>query len=339
MEATLRTLGFSLEEEQPHISGERFLMAKNKQVLMARRDKDNLKVIIKVADNIEGKKDVTKERSARKLLMSVAFAEETIDFPEEIYWGEENGYLVWAMEFIEQEKVFVAHSLEEQFFLILKAFESQEAFHATTYEHIKEVREIFPIFRAKNYLAEFKSFAQAIGESFPIAEKFLSDNKELIDKYCDYLAHTDFVPHNFRIRGRAIYMLDCAPEERTVHFGNKYEGWARFCNYMVIHNPELNQLIFQYIRDNRGEEEFLNLRLMRVYKTGFILKFYADSLANTQGDLKELTLERINFWHRILKNILEDKELSVEEINQYRSKRDNLRSEEEKKRQREFAVA
>jgi len=130
-------------------------------------------------------------------------------------------------------------------------------------------------------------------------------------------------------------MLDCS----SIHFGNKYEGWARFLNYMVIHNPELEQFLNEYVLKNRGTNDYLNLRLMRVYKIGYLLKYYAESLEKTTGNLNTLTLKRINFWHEVLKAVLSDTQLSKEILQDYIENRDDLRSEEEKKRQREFSVA
>jgi hypothetical protein len=335
MEATLKSLGFTLEAEQPHISGERFLMAKNKQVLVG-HDKTGRHVVIKVSTVPEGQEDISREKKARDMLSSLSFALDNILFPEEIFFGKKDGYLIWAIEYIEQEKVFVEYTLEEQFFLILRAFEAQEAFHATTFEHEKKVQSLFPILHAQEYFAEFEKFEV---EGLETAHQFLLTHKTLIDKYCNYLTHTDFVPHNFRVRNRKIYMLDCSPEIRTVHFGNKYEGWARFLNYMTIHNPKLEKLLEEYIRKNRGEEEYQVLRLMRVYKLGFILDFYQKSLAKTEGDLKELTLERLDFWREVLKYVLADQEMPEGFIEDYKKKRDSLRSEDEKRRQKEFAVA
>jgi hypothetical protein len=257
-------------------------------------------------------------------------------------------FTVWIIEFIEQEKVFVEHSLQEQFFLALKSFEAQEAFHATTYEHIEKVKSVFPVLHGREYFKEFDSFKEAFKQrvddpaiqlSLEESDKFLQSQKIVIDKYSNYLTHTDFVPHNFRIKNNNLYMLDCAPEYRTVHFGNKYEGWARFLNYMVIHNPELDHLLSTYILKNRGEEEYLSLRLMRIYKIGFLLKFYAEALKDTKGDLNILTLERIAFWHKILDFLLKDLPIPAELIQEYKSKRDTLRSPEEKRRQKEFAVS
>lgn len=344
----IEQIGYSLESEQPHLSGERFLMSKDKYVLVARRSTDNAKVIIKTSRSTEGKVDINNEKRARDLLKSISFANKKILLPNETYYGEIAGYTLWATEYIEQDKIFVAHTTEEQFFLILSAFEEQESFHATTYEHLNTVKQIFPILQGQEYFREFDKFMQTLtevrlgtnlAETLIKAASFLRDNKNTIDKHSNYLTHTDFVPHNFRVKDRQIYMLDCSPEYRTVHFGNKYEGWARFLNYMTIHNPELEKTLSDYVRKNRGEEEYLNLRLMRVYKLGFLLDFYAKSISKTEGDLKELTIERINFWHEVLKFILNDQEIPTDFIENYKNKRDNLRSEEEKKRQREFAVA
>ena len=338
----LSPVGFTLDQEQPHMSGERFLMMKDKFVLVG-KDRDEKKVIIKMANKLGGQKEIEHEKKTRDLLNSVVFANDNILFPRETFFGTEAGYMIWATEYINQEKVFVEHDLEEQFFLILRAFEEQEAFHATTFEHLKSIDKFFPIFHAKAYFDEFKKFKEAVSklndsllnETLNKAESLLRSKEKNIEKYSKYLTHTDFVPHNFRVKGRTIYMLDLS----AVHFGNKYEGWARFLNYMIIHNPELERLLVKYVKENRDREDYENLHAMRIYKLGFLLHFYATSLTKTEGDLKELTERRINFWHKIMKYMLEDKDIPQNLIEEYKGERDSLRSDEEKKRQREFAVA
>ncbi|MHB0978211.1 MAG: hypothetical protein ACYC1K_02290 [Minisyncoccota bacterium] len=337
------TLGYVLDKEQPHISGERFLMTRNKLVLMG-QDKSGKKIVIKASDHPDGKKEIRYEKNARDLLQSVSFAQQALLFPRELYFGEIGEYLMYVTEYIAQEKVFVEHPLEQQFFMALKAFEAQEAFHATTFEHVKKVGIVFPIFTARTYFESFDEFQKSVSDLdedgiledvLAQAEKFLKEHKSTIDTYSNHLVHTDFVPHNFRVSGQKMYMLDAA----AVQFGNKYEGWARFLNYMVIHNPDLEKLLTEYVRTNRGEVEYLNLRLMRVYKIGYLINYYISSLSKTSGDLHELTKKRIAFWHRVLEHILEDKALPREFIDEYKGKRDTLRSEEEKERQKEFAVA
>jgi hypothetical protein len=131
-------------------------------------------------------------------------------------------------------------------------------------------------------------------------------------------------------------MLDCVPNYATVHFGNKYEGWARFLNFMMIHSPELEKLLIKYIRDSRGENEYLSLRLMRAYKIVFLIDFYARSLPKTTANLHTLTLARIAYWHGALNSILKDEPLPKEVVDQYVKTRNSLRTEEEKTRQKDF---
>lgn len=340
----LKTLGYTLDEDQPHLSGERYLMTREKLVLTGTQTKDGERVIIKVSNHPEGQKEIQDEKKSRDLLKSLSFAKKDITFPDELYYHEHSGYLFWITSYISQEKIFVAHTIEEQFFLILRSFEAQEAFHATTFEHLHNVRATFPVFRASEYLREFEHYIKAITENYrdsdlsknlERAEKFLKENEATVDRYTNHLTHTDFVPHNFRIKGHDVYMLDCS----SVYFGNKYEAWARFLNYMTVHNPTLEQLLSEYIRKNRGEDEYLSLRLMRVFKIGKLLEYYSQALQRTEGDLHKLTKVRIMFWNKALEAILEDKQLNESTRNEYISNRDKLRSPEEKERQKEFAVA
>ncbi len=339
----IEPLGYTLDNEQPHISGERFLMTRNKLVLIGKNRRGE-KVVIKVANRPDGKKEIQHEKDARDLLQSVSFANDVLFFPKEIYFEQINDYLVFITEYISQEKVFVEYKLEQQFFIALRTFEAQEAFHATTFEHIKKIRTIFPIFSARTYFESFSAFKKSVVELdqdgiledvLSRAEKFLKDHKSTIDTYSNHLVHTDFVPHNFRVSGQKIYVLDAA----AIQFGNKYEGWARFLNYMLIHNPDLEKLLTEYVRANRGETDYLNLRLMRVYKLGYLIDYYIRSLPKTSGDLHELTKKRIAFWHRVLEFMLDDQPIPREFIEEYKDNRDTLRSKEEKERQKEFAVA
>lgn len=340
----MKSLGFTLDEIQPHISGERYLMTKDKLVLAGRMIEGGERVIIKASQSPEGQKEIQTEKDSRDLLKSLSFTKKDLTFPDELYFGEHDNFLIWVTSFIPQEKIFVSHNIEEQFFLALRAFEAQEAFHATTFEHLNNIKRTFPIFKSSEYLREFDTYKNTIdrnlseeelGATLEKAYNFLNSNKTTIDRYANHLTHTDFVPHNFRIKGHDVYMLDCS----SVYFGNKYEAWARFLNYMLIHNPTLEQLLSEYVRKNRGEEEYLSLRLMRVFKIGKLLEYYSRSLVKTEGDLHTLTETRIKFWHQALVAILNDKPLPESVRKEYVSARDTLRSLEEKERQKEFAVA
>jgi len=348
--ALLKPIGFSLDERQPYTSGERYLaigMAGGKLVLAGTRDKDGTKVIVKASRQKDGKKEIESEKLSRDLMRSLSFADKKILIPEELYYGINGDYVFLIMRFIQQDKVFVAHTVEEQFFIALSAFEAQESFHATTYEHLRAIKGVFPVLSADEYLRDFERLKNSVLSLYPdeslrvILEKtgiFLTAHRMEIDRYANYLTHTDFVPHNFRIMEHTLYMLDCVPNYATIHFGNKYEGWARFLNYMVLHSPKLERLLVTYVRQNRGEDEYLSLRLMRAYKLVFLLDFYARSLAKTTGDLHTLTLARLAYWREALVSVLEDRPLAKEVTEKYIATRDSLRSDEEKARQREFDV-
>lgn len=340
----LQPLGFSIDEHQPHMSGERYLMTKDKLVIAGKHSKTSERVIIKASKHPGGRKEIETEKRSRDLLKSLAFTKRDIVFPAELYFGEHDDSLIWVTSYVPQEKIFVAHTLEEQFFLALRAFEAQEAFHATTFEHLQKIKNTFPVFNAEENVKKFESFKKKIAENYhdkklsaslSTAEEFLKSNKTTIDRYSRYLVHQDFVPHNFRIKNNEVYMLDCS----AVYFSNKYEGWARFLNYMLIHNPKLEKLLTKYILENRGAEEYLSLRLMRVLKIGELLEYYTRSLGKTTGGLHTLTEARIKFWHQALDTLLANKPLPDGVLDEYISKRDALRSPEEKERQREFAIA
>ncbi len=339
----LETLEFILDEDQPHISGERFLMTRNKLVLSGTEKRSGAKIIIKAAIHPDGKQEIKKEKLARDTLKILPFARDVLLFPREILFKEIHGWLLFLTEYIAQEKVFVEHTTEEQFFLILRAFEAQESFHATTFEHLKGVEKIFPIHHATEYISTFKEFvARAsraqnthVSDSMSEALELLTTHKTIIDQFGNYLVHTDFVPHNFRVASHALYVLDAA----AVEFGNKYEGWARLLNYMVIHNPELEHLLVKYLKTNRSSSDMLSLKLMRMYKIGFLIDYYLRSIEKTQGDLRKLTERRIEFWNNILQLIVRDLEIPVAIIEEYKNERDSLRSNEEKERQKEFAIA
>ncbi len=322
----LTPLGFTLDDTQHHISGERYLS-------------DRQKVVIKISNHPNGKKEIETEKKSRDTLSALSFASDSILFPKEILYINKNSYLIFVTEFIEQNKKYLDKTLEEQFFLILRAFESQESFHATTFEHVNSIKRQFPIQDAKYYIESTKSLIESINKKYPHtklhasllrAQKLISSNEKLINKYSNYLAHTDFVPHNFRLKDDVLYMLDAS----AVVFGNKYEGWARFLNYMALHNPVLCKILLEYIKKNRDDEENSCLQIMRVYKNVFLLSYHVTCLEKTSGDLRTLTEERIQFWNKILDCILDEREPDQSLINSYTDKRNSLRSQEEIQRQK-----
>lgn len=338
----LTKLGFMLDNDQPHIGGERYLMSWNKLVLLGRRAGDSKKVVIKVSSRPEGVREIERERECRAVLKRIDFAYRTFFLPEELLFVRNGNCAISITAYIEEKLAFLNHSLEEQFFLALRAFETQEGAHATAYSHAKIIRKTFGMAGAREYLDSFDVFRKNALAADPRnaelafvlkrAGELLTRHQATIERHSGFLTHTDFVPPNLRIVGRDMYLLD----HTSIRFGNKYEGWARFLNYMVIYNRPLRSALADYVRQNRGEEEYLNLRLMSVYKIGFLLQFYASALAKTEGDLNKLSRERVLFWTRVCEAILGDMPVPEEMAREYEHSRDSLRSAEEKRRQREL---
>ncbi|MBL7045966.1 MAG: hypothetical protein ISR99_02965 [Parcubacteria group bacterium] len=341
----LSDLGFKLDAEQPHTSGERYLMRAvttthgRKLILLGARINDNKKVVIKVTSDQAGKEELVSERKSKEILHKINFAYDIFLSPPEILFKSIGKYTVSIQAFVERESPFLDRDTKEQFMLALKAFKAQESAHATTYAHAKLIENAFGSMDSDEYIKRFREFKEStlstlkersnLSELLTSVEEFLVENKETIEQYTGFLTHTDFVPHNFRIMNGDIYLLD----HSSMRFGNKYEGWARFINFMTLHNPELAKWLVKYIKDNRAEEESLSLKLMRVYRLGEIVWYYTNTLDKSSGDLYTLNKSRVDFWTDILERVLNDKEVPKELVEDYRKNRDSLRSEDEKKRQ------
>jgi len=335
----LSSLGFALEEAQPHISGERYLMSGKKLVLVGTRQEDKKKVIIKVSSSEEGMREIGSERNARQTLLNLRFAYYTFLSPEEILYAKHGGFLISITAFVEQDKTFLEHTVEEQFDLALRAFKTQEGVHATTSSHARVIRNVFGIWDSHAYLDSFEAFRKTVEQICPAndlllaalerASAFLHNNASTIEQYCGFLTHTDFVPHNIRVHEGQIYLLD----HTSLHFGNKHEAMARFLNFMLLYNRPLEEAFLKYMRDNKTPEETLSLRLMRAYKIAFLLSFYAKSLEKTTGNLNALTRARISLWTKALESVAADEPVPEAEVEAYRLERDSLRSPEEKQRQ------
>ncbi len=344
----LTKLGFALEPEQPHTFGERFLMAGRrdvggggyKLVLLGTRVTDHKRVVIKISSDREGIREIETERRAREILRILKFAYQTLHAPGELLYITGGTHAVSVTAHIDQERTFLSRPIEEQFALVLQALKAQESVHATAYSHMKAIKEIFGIWGVQEYLNSFEAFCtaatqsdphnDALAQSLAKAQAFLAEHRDTIEQYCGFLTHADFVPHNLRVHEGQVYLLDSA----SLHFGNKYESWARFLNFMLLYNRPLEQALVQYAHDNRTPEEELSLRLMRIYKLGKLLEYHAGTLSKTSGDLTLLSKKRVEFWREVLESLLNDRPLPQEILTRYQPERDVLRSEEEKKRQK-----
>ncbi|MFA6307389.1 MAG: hypothetical protein WCS88_04840 [Patescibacteria group bacterium] len=335
----LQKLGFVLDEKQVHIGGERYLSGDKKLVLLGQRTSDNKKVIIKVSNDKAMIREIDSEWNARKILSKIDFAYHVFSSPAEILYTKKQDYTILVTEFIEQKISFLERPLQDQFFIALKIFESQEAVHATTHEHAKLIAKTFGIWTADTYLKKLNENSYNIEQALvdkPELNKllqnlrnFFQSNLVVIDLYANFLTHWDLVPHNFRVRGNELYLLD----HSSIRFGNKYEGWARFINFMTLHNGQLAELLLKYIKDNRNKSEYLVLRLMRLFRLTELIWYYTNTLENAVGDHKILNKKRIDLWINVLSSVLEDKLVDNHFIEEYKQERDNLRSEEEKQRQ------
>ncbi len=344
----LEKLGFELEPLQPHAGGERYLMqavttaSGKKLILLGRRTQDGMRVVIKTTNDENGIRELEHERECRRVLQEINFAYQVFHSPVELFFGECEGRRISIQQFIEQESTFLARPLKEQFALALKAFKAQEGAHATTYGHERLIKKTFGTRSAVEYLRAFEEFKKNTLHAFPSdtatrdlldeASKQLTEGRETIGQYCGFLTHTDFVPHNIRVKDGEIYLLD----HSSLRFGNKYEGWARFLNFMTLYNPPLERALTEYIRLNRTPEESISLKLMRIYRLGEIIWYYTSTLKNCSGDLRTLNEERIRFWTRILAAVLRDETVSTKVLDDYRRTRDALRSEDEKLRQKDL---
>jgi len=329
----LGALGYSLDAGQPHTAGERYLQqavttTSGRKLILLGTHTNGTRVVIKTTENAAGIRELEHERACRALLKEIRFAYQVFHAPEELFFGKRNGRFISIQKFIEQDIPFTERPLEEQFTLALSAFKAQESAHATTYEHMRRTARLFGIMQAADYLRTFNGFT-ASGPAIEATRARLEAGSERIEQYCGFLTHTDFVPHNFRVVGKNIYLLDAA----SLRFGNKYEGWARFLNFMELYNPPLTKALVQYVKDNRAAEELESLQLMRLYRLGELLTYYTNWLPKVSGNLQELTEARLTFWTHVLEAQLNGKEVSAEALATYKENRDTLRSEDEKKRQ------
>ncbi|MCF7815450.1 MAG: hypothetical protein K9M10_00425 [Candidatus Pacebacteria bacterium] len=337
--------GYILDAEQKHLQGERYLMqavttSSGRKLILTGVAPDMSKVIIKATRESGGKHEIKHERLCRDFLQRIDFAGEVFHSPQEVAFINERGFTITIQRFIDQPCSFLDRSIEEQFSLALRAFKGQESAHATTSRHQKSVTRIYGIRTADSYIQTFTNFnkniSSSLGDSNDIcvaltqSQTILKENIVTIDQYCNFLTHTDFVPHNIRINDDTIYLLD----HSSLTFGNKYEGWARFINFMTLYNPPLQRALETYVRDNRAPEEFKSLRLMRIYRLGEIIWYYTRSLKKSNGPLFELNTTRIQFWGTVLSCVLEEKDVPQSIISAYTKKRDSLRSNEEISRQK-----
>ncbi|MEY3784102.1 MAG: hypothetical protein RLZZ230_424 [Candidatus Parcubacteria bacterium] len=335
--------GYSLDSDQPHIKGERFLMqaittSGGKKIILYGKNKTGERVVIKATRDADGQAELQHERTCRTLLHKLHFAYDTFHSPRELAYIKQAGFVITINEFIEQASTFLDRPLPEQFSFSLQALQAQERARATTAGHIRSIKQVFNYRTITDYLklhAGFLTFLQQqkvdarVFELVTAAHAKLTNQQERIEQYCGFLTHTDFVPHNFRIHDDTLYLLDFS----SLQFGNKHESWARFLNFMTLYNPELETLLVNYVEQNRAPEERESLQLMRLFRLGEIITYYVKNVTKSDDALQTLNQNRVQFWADVLAAELKNTRVSREVVQAYQTTRDNLRSQEEKERQ------
>jgi len=342
--ALLSPYHITLDAEQPHTKGERFLMQAlttvggKKLILLGTKTTTNERVVIKATNDVIGTEELTHERACRTLLHSMRFSYESFHSPKEVLFLKKSGYTIFVSEFIEQTSSFLERPLAVQFSYALRALKAQERTRATTSSHFKIIGRVFGNRTADNYLTMFDAFLHTVKTSTPsertlsaltVARTRLQAGKAHIEQYGGFLTHTDFVPHNFRIKDDTLYLLDFS----SLRFGNKHESWARFLNFMTLYNRDLEMLLLEYVTNNRAKEEQESLTLMRLFRLGEIIAYYTGTLAKSTDNLRKLNDARIVFWTEVLTAELAGSRVSDDIVETYKHTRDTLRSDDEKKRQ------
>lgn len=335
--------GFLLDTIQPHTIGERFLMQAvttiaGQKLILRGTDASGTAVIIKTARDTVGKAEINHERLCRSLINELSFAYNIFAAPAELRFIEDGDRIISIQTFIEQDISFLERPLVDQFSFAVSAFKAQEHSRATTGRHVRHISQTFGYKTSSDYIGLSQSFRAKVAHlptSYPahtLLERVitaLTKNTERIEQYGGFLTHTDFVPHNFRIKDNQLYLLDFS----AIRFGNKYEGWARFLNFMTLHHPALESALLSYIETNRAKEERESLQLMRLFRLAEIIAYYTKTLMHSEGALLTLNQTRIQFWSDVLAAELDNRRVSPTVTTTYQTTRNTLRSDEEKQRQ------
>ena len=339
----LLPLGYTLDTEQPHLLGERFLMQAvtttgGRKLILQGKDQNEQRVIIKVASDISGQEEIKHERLCRSLINSLNFAYGVFTAPSELLFLEKDGRVIAIQEYIEQTSSFLDRPLLDQFDFALQSLKAQAQAQITTRGHFRSISKTFGYYEVTDYLRNVEIFIQNISTcnvssslqtTLQAAQNYLLQNSIRIAQYTGFLTHTDFVPHNFRIKDHTVYLLDFS----SIRFGNKHESWARFLNFMTLYNHPLENALIQYADQNFSPEERESLQRMRVYRLIEIISYYTTATKNSSDDLLILNQNRIAFWHEVLRAELHNHRVDRAIVTQYKLTRDQLRSDGEKVRQ------
>lgn len=335
----LLELGYQLDEIQPNLMGEKFLMKIDKFILSAKRISDGQKVIVKISKDSNGIKEIEADRNASKNLEKLPFALDSIKIAEEYYFDKKSGYIIFIIEFLEQETSLMKLPLDEQFYITLRAFDVLENIYLATKEHKKYVKDKFAIYTGELYLQKFTEYRDTINSILndPHVDSIISsaknlflDNLNSVKKFEDFFVHEDFVQQNFRIKKDMLYFID----HEALRFGNLFETQARYLNFMLVHSPLLEKKYIEHLKINKDPERLTSLRMMRLLKCTQLLEYYAKSLQKTQGNEYAISKIRFDFWLSVLEHLMNDSVIHESIVNEFKDARNKLRSPEEIERQK-----
>jgi len=339
---------YALDDFQPQTIGERYLtrpVGSGRKVVFFGCSKNGMRVVIKTSREEQGIAELMHEERVHEMLSRIQFAYEAFSLPRLLPSNVRAGILV--SEYIDQDKPFLDRPLREQFNLALRAFKAQESAHAVTAEHWESLQRLM---RETEYYIKPSEYRKAaeygndvlallppnnpdkerLSTLFDTVLTLINEHSEALERYDSFLTHWDFMPQNFRVKDGKLYLLDLT----SMRFGNKYEGWARFINFMTLYHPPLAQALVDYVHLNRTKEEARVLTVMRAYRLVELIRYYATWIEKTTGDTLALAEARISFWTDVLAHVLKDKPIPNGRIEAYKTVRDALRSEEEKLRQK-----
>ena len=339
----LTAAGYTLDDDQQHLKGERFLMQAvtttgGRKLILTGTNGAGERVVIKASSDQGGRDEIEHERTCRQLLNALPFSYGTFIAPKELFYSSDHGFTLSIQSYIKQSSTFLDRPLVEQFDFALHSLQAQERAHAATRKHRQLISHTFGYYTSTDYLWHGDRFVASVAKH-PIEDSptvtheaytGLREHAVRIEQYCGFLTHTDFVPHNFRIQGNTLYLLDFS----SIRFGNKHEGWARFLNFMTLYNPELEAAFQKYMKDNRSWEERESLHLMRTYRLCEIIAYYTNTLSRCTDNLLQLNTARVQFWTNVLKAHLEHESVDRRIVTTYQIIRDQLRSPDEKERQK-----
>lgn len=336
--AIKQQINLELENDQPNIKGERFLMSGKKVVLIGRYN--NMRAVIKYSNDKDGIAEMKSERENKKKFLNLDFIKSKFSFPPELFWYNSGGKAILISEFIEQGASFISMPNSAQFKIIIKLLESLEGVYIITSSHLKQVNKLKDTKNISDYINQYDTWMNTVKSLrgsdkelmnlLQIGKDKLAANYENLRMTSNYLTHTDLVPHNFRYRDGEIYFLD----HTSLTFGNKYENWARMINFMSIYNRELESNLVEYIKRNRRGEEYKAFRAIRYYKLLQLIEYNAKSYEKSEGDLKKLCESRIKLFKRIFAATLNDTQLSLEHHTEFIKDLESYRAKDEIERQK-----